>query len=104
MIECICIDNKNKPNIVPLSCWIEEKFKYHITHVHYHPKQGISGVDLAEVKFPSWCNYQTYKLSRFAISLGNLFKLIEMIKDCTELNDVDINKLLEESEVEVLNW
>lgn len=102
MIECLCINGKEKPKEVPLQNWIQEGFKYHITHVHYHPKQGISGVDLAEVKLPPDCPYETFKLSRFGITLDNLEKLIQMIKNCSELNSFQIDKLIEESKLEVL--
>lgn len=104
MVEVLCINSKDKPDEIPLSRWIQKDFKYNITHIYFHPNQGIQGVDLAEVKLTPECYpYVTYKLSRFGVTLENLEKLRQLAKDCTELNEIDINKLLEESELEVLN-
>jgi hypothetical protein len=41
-------------------------------------------------------------LSRFGISVDDLEKLIELIKNCTELNDVDIQALIEESQLQLI--
>ncbi len=103
MVETTCINSKDKPFEIPLQNWIQEGFKYNITHVYFHPVQGISGVDLKEVKLDESCYpYETFKLSRFAITQEGLLQLIEMIKDCSELNSFQIDKLIEESKLEIL--
>lgn len=99
MIECICIDSKNKPEEIPLGRWIQEGFKYHITHVFYHPDQGIQGCTLHEVRLTGCLPYTSYRLSRFAMTQENLLLLMEMIKDCSELNDLDISELIKGSEL-----
>lgn len=100
MVACICIDDSKKPNIIPKSKWIINGDKYHITHVYYHPNQGISGVSLYEKPLDESCQpYETFKLSRFAIDIKDLESLIELIKDCTELDNVDVHALLKESEL-----
>ncbi len=104
MVEVLCIDNYNRPDEIPRSKWIQFGFKYHITHVYFHPMQGVQGVDLAEVKLTPDCfPYETYKLSRFAITMENYKKLLELAKSCTELNVVDIDKLLEESKLQLID-
>lgn len=101
-VPCVCIDAKNRPSVIPPSMWINEGTEYHITHVYYYPNQGIQGVLLEEVSIKKGLPYDSYRLSRFAFTKEAIFQLIELIKLCTELNDVDINKLLEQSEIEVL--
>jgi len=104
MIKCLCINSKNKPEEIPMSKWIQEGFKYHITHVYFHPKQGIQGASLHEVRLGSESlPYESYRLSRFAIDQEDLTKLIQMIEDCSELNTIDIEKMLKESELVITN-
>ncbi len=104
MIECICIDSNNKPDEIPLSKWINKDFKYHITHVYFHHGQGIQGVTLHEVRLTKECYpYVAYRLNRFAMTQKSLQELIQMIKDCTELNDFDILELIKESDLQIQN-
>jgi len=104
MIEAICIDSANRPEEVPLSKWIQKGFKYHITHVYYHPTQGnIRGCELHEVKLGVECEpYRAYRLNRFGFTKENFEKLKQMIIDCSELNEFDVNKLLRECDLEVM--
>lgn len=102
MIPCICIDAKNMPKEIYLGEWLTEGMKYHIIHVYYHPNQGIQACGLKEVRLTKKSSpYETYKLSRFSVTQEGLNLLIQMIKDCSELNDIDIFKLIEESELQV---
>jgi len=103
MVKCICIDDKNKPAEIPYSSWVKAEESYHITHVYYHPNQGIQGCSLYEKPLGEDCApYETFKLARFGISVDDLAKLIELIKNCTELNDVDIQALIEESQLQLI--
>jgi len=105
MVKCICINDENKPSVIPKSKWIVKDKEYTITHVYFHKNQesGIQGVSLYEIFLDESCSpYETFKLSRFAININDLNKLIELIKNCTELNDLDITKLIEESELEII--
>ena len=103
MVKCTCIDDKNKPAEIPSSSWVKVEESYHITHVYYHPNQGIQGCSLYEKPLGEDCApYETFKLSRFGISVDDLEKLIELIKNCTELNDVDIQALIEESQLQLI--
>lgn len=105
MVKCICINDRDKPSVIPKSKWVEMDKEYTITHVYFHANQenGIQGVSLYEIYLDESCSpYETFKLSRFAISINDLNKLIELIKNCTELNDLDITKFIEESQLEIL--
>lgn len=103
MIECLCIDSDNKPKEVQLSEWISKGMKYHITHVYFHPNQGIQGCSLREVRLSSKSYpYESYALKRFAVTPEGYLKLLEMIKICSDLNDLDIKELLKESELNII--
>ena len=101
MIKCICVDDTNRPEDFPLKKWIKKDNVYHITHVYYHINQGVQGVELSEIDLSNCEPYQSFKLKRFAIPLEELTSLLELIKSCNKLNDVDINidKLIEEFEL-----
>ena len=102
-VPCICINAKNRPKEVPAKMWISEGIEYHITHVSFLKRQGIQGVELKEVKMKGCEPYEFYQLNRFAFTLANIEKLMELISLCTELNHVDIEKLVEESNLEIIN-
>lgn len=46
--------------------------------------------------------YETYRLSRFAIKLEDYGKFIELAESCSDLSKIDIQKLIEESELQVV--
>ena len=101
-VRCICIDDKNKPNEIPTSRWIKHKEIYHITHIYYHPIQNVKSVLLKEVSLDSSCApYEAYILNRFAIFKEDLDKFKALIKQCNDLSEININKLLEETEIKV---
>lgn len=79
MLPTICIDDKNRPNEVPLTLWVKEGEEYHITKVIKMKQQGgIEGVKLHEINIDGCFPYTYFRLSRFAI---NLDKLLEMEKN-----------------------
>lgn len=100
-VKCICINNKNKPKEIILQNWLKEGDEYTINYVYYHPHQGIQGVTLDEVSTKSE-KYSSYRLDRFAFTQENIQQLIELMKDCTELGKVDIQQLIEESNLELI--
>ena len=81
--------------------WINKGATYHITHVYFHPHQGIQGCSLKEVRLTDKSYpYETYALKRFGVTPENWSALIQMIHDCSELDKVNINQLLNESELQ----
>ena len=95
-IPCICVDDKHKPLEIPFCKWVVKGQEYHITHVYNNIHQnGIKGVELFEHDISECLPYNCYRLDRFAFTEENLKKLIEMMKDCTELNNVDISSIVE---------
>jgi len=100
-IPCLCINNKNKPTEIILQNWLKEGDKYTINYVYYHPQQGIQGVTLNEISTHSE-KYSSYRLDRFAFTKEGIEQLIELMKECTELGKIDIEQLIEESNLELI--
>jgi len=97
MVKCVCIDDSNKPSEIPVSLWVVKGKEYHITHIYFHHIQFIQGVELRELKLTEDCYpYESYKLSRFSFSEEGILNLVGLIKECSEMNEVDIYKMLEE--------
>ena len=96
-IPCICINDRLKPDEIPQSKWVVKDQEYHITHVYNNiHENGIKGAELFEHDISECAPYNCYRLDRFAFTPENLSKLIELMKHCTELNNVDINKIIKE--------
>ena len=102
MIKCLCIDDQYKPETIPDSMWIKEGQWYHITWIYYHKLQGIQGVDLKEVAIKGCPPYESYRLDRFAFTEDGIKALIKMLSECTDANNVDIEKLIEESQLQTV--
>ena len=95
MINCICIDDSNRPLEIPANKWPIKDKEYHITWIYFHAGQNISGVDLAEFKLDeNNMPFRSYKLERFAIQKKDLEALLELMKICS--TKIDINKAIEE--------
>jgi len=102
-VRCICINDSNKPVEIPPKKWIKKDQEYHITHIYWHPQQSIQGVELAEIGLTDECfPYQSFALNRFACLKEDLEKFMQMLKDCTELNDIEIGNLIEELSLELI--
>src|SRR5574343_1227810 len=103
-VKCLCIDAKNRPEVIPTNKWVLEGEEYHITHIYLHTLQegGIQGVTLYEKPLDESCApYESFRLTRFAFTKDWITQLIELMKLCSELNDFDIEQLIEESELEI---
>ena len=102
-VRCICLNDSKRPKVIPVNSWVVKDKEYHITHIFYHVSQGISGVELFEVPLDASCKpYESFALNRFGILQEELEKFMEMLKDCTELNDIEISHLIEESCLELI--
>ena len=102
-VKCTCIDDRNKPAEIPSRLWVKADEEYHITSIYWHPLQGVQGVDLLEVALDDSCQpYETYQLRRFAIKPEDLPQFIELARLCNELDEVDVEKLMEECMAELV--
>lgn len=100
-VECICIDNSKKPVIIPFSKWIIEGEQYHIIHVGTTVGSKIPTVTLSEISLgKELYPYEGFRLDRFAFTQEGLLNLIALMKSCSELNHVDVDKLVKELKLE----
>ena len=102
-VKVLCINDSNRPKEIKPSLWIKKDQEYHITHIYYHYQQKIQGCELAEIFLDDSCfPYQAFALNRFGIYKEDLKKFMQMVKDCTSLNDIEIGQLIEESNLELI--
>ena len=101
MIKCICIDDSNRPKEIPENKWIKKDNEYHIVWVLKMLNQNnIQGVQLAEITLDESCYpYEAFKMSRFAINIEDLEKLIELMEDCTNFNKELVLDLVKDLEL-----
>lgn len=93
MIKCICINDKGKPFIIPREKWIKKDNKYHITHIGTTLGTNVLCVTVAEITLgKEYYPYEGFRLDRFAFTQDNLLKLIELMKNCSELNNIELPK------------
>lgn len=103
MIECICIDDKNKPSTIPSNKWIKKHAKYNIIAARVVLPQKQLAVQLLEISLDESCAPFTYFLGRrFAIAEHDIELLIELIEETISI-DKSIKEMLEEEELIYLN-
>ena len=99
MIECICIDDSNRPKEIPQNKWVKKGDTYHIIYTVYSLTSKELAVDLYEVSLDDCCPpYEWYALRRFAFTEENLLKLIQLIKDCND-TAFSMDELLKQTEL-----
>ncbi len=95
MIECICINDIGKPTVIPIDKWVVKGNKYHITHIGSTLGTSILCVTLSEISLgEKYYPYEGFRLDRFAFNKESAIKLLELMKKCSELNDVNIGDLI----------
>ena len=99
-IECVCINDANKPKEIPANKWVKKGDKYHIIHIFSQINQGgVKGVVLQELDVSMHKPYNCFILSRFAFKPEYLLELFKLMKECgefNELSDLDIQKLVDD--------
>tara|TARA_R110000796_G_scaffold147660_4_gene264414 strand:+ start:161 stop:472 length:312 start_codon:yes stop_codon:yes gene_type:complete len=94
-IRAICINSKDRPSEIPSDKWPKEEKVYHITYVYFKPHQNLQAVELAEFDISEYFPYNSYKLQRFAIHKDDIEEFRELAKNCTDMTDMDFNKIIE---------
>jgi hypothetical protein len=103
MIECICIDDKNKPSTIPPHKWIKRGSKYNIIAARVVLPQKQLAVQLLEISLDDSCAPFTYFLGkRFMIKEDDMLNLIELINETIEV-DNSIKEMLQEQELIHMN-
>lgn len=101
-VECICINDSNRPKEIPQSKWIKEGEKYTVIYTVTVLPQKQLGFHLAEIELTdNELPYEYFLASRFGFTQDNLQKLIELIKDCSEI-DFSMDELLEQTHESVV--
>ena len=94
MVECICINDKGKPTIIPPSKWVIKNEVYHITHIGTTLGSSVMCVTVKEITLGAeFYPYEGFRLDRFAFKEKDIPSLIELMKQCAELNNIDITEL-----------
>ena len=88
--KVVCVDDKNRPNDIPLSSWVKEQNIYTVIEVSVLRMQnGHLGFKLEEINIDHCFPYQYFSSSRFVIILDEEF-----------LIQLEAEKLLKEAEIE----
>ena len=100
MVECICIDDSNRPKEIPINKWVKKGEKYNIIYTVRVLPQNEIGVILSEIELTDKeLPYEYFLLRRFSFTEENLQKLIELIKDCND-TDFSMDELLKQTQLE----
>jgi len=100
MVECICINDKDRPKEIPISKWVKKGQAYNIIYTVTVLPQKQLGVVLSEIELTEKeLPYEYFLASRFAFTEENLKKLIQLIKDCSD-TDFSMDELLKQTQLE----
>jgi hypothetical protein len=98
-VECICIDDKNKPKEIPANKWLVNGNKYTVVYTVVVLPQRQLAFHLEEIDLDEACKpYEYFLASRFAFTEDNLEKLMELIEICNDTS-FSIEELMTQTEV-----
>jgi hypothetical protein len=94
MIECKCINDKNKPSIIPSSKWLTLGNIYNVTHIGTTVGGFSIAVTLKEISLgKEYYPYEGFNINRFVFREEDIPKLIELMESCKELSKINIEQL-----------
>lgn len=65
-MKVICIDEKNRPNEIPLSHWVKEGEEYTVIEVKkLNVQNGIYGCKIEEINIDMFIPLEYFRLDRF---------------------------------------
>jgi hypothetical protein len=100
MIPCICIDDSKKPKEIPPEKWVKEGQEYHVIYTVTVLPQKQLAFHLHEISLDECClPYEYFLAHRFAFTKENLKLLMELIKDCNDI-DFSMDELLKQTSIE----
>jgi hypothetical protein len=103
-VECICVDDNDKPKQIPENKWPKRGKRYNIYYtVQCLPQRQIGvlleEIELTDKEYP----YQYFLAKRFGFTRENFDKLNALIKECTDA-DFSIEELMEQSQLIEVNY
>jgi len=94
----MCVNDENKPNDIPQSKWIKKGKIYNIIFSRTVLPQKQLGFMLYEIELDESCApYEYFLATRFAFTDDDLKQLIQLIKDCNDI-DFSIDELMKQTE------
>jgi hypothetical protein len=100
MIECTCINDKNRPKEIPPNKWIKKGNKYTVIYTLTVLPQRQLAFHLQEIELDeSNMPYEYFLANRFAFAAEDLDALMELIRDCSD-TDFSMEELLKQTELE----
>lgn len=91
-IPCICINDKDRPSEIPVERWIKDGETYHVTHIFKMMQQNmLQGCELKELDISDCIPFTCFRIDRFLFQKEHLPEIIEMIKRCSDLNEISLN-------------
>lgn len=90
MIRCICIDDSNKPDIIPQDRWIKSGEEYRITWVFHYPETKSAGFTLYEKPLgEEFLPFESFDAHRFGIAADDLGKFVELCHQSADMDKED---------------
>lgn len=78
-MKIICVDDKNRPEIIPTSKWVKKNESYTpIGIIKCNAQGGIFGVVLAEIDLSGCEPYKCFSIHRFSIPIEDKVKIEEL--------------------------
>ena len=99
MVKCICINDSNKPRMVPKHKWIKKGQEYTVIYTTTVLPQKQLGFHLAEINLDETCKpYEYFLANRFGFTDENFRKLMELIEICSDTH-FSIKELMKQTEI-----
>jgi hypothetical protein len=98
MIQCACINDKDRPNEIPANKWVRKGQLYTIVFAIVVLPQRELGLQLDEIDLDESCApYEYFLANRFAFLKTDLEKLQAFIKDCAKTH-MSIRELMQQTQ------
>ena len=102
-MKLICLDDKNKPKEIPESKFVKEGEWYELLMVIRCMPGNIIGFQFVSPELDETClPYICYLGTRFAMLEKDIKEFEQLCRDCSDLDSVDLEQLIEESQLEIL--
>ena len=99
MIQCLCINDRNKPTQIPQDKWIEMGKEYTLLFSMTVLPQKQLAFQLNEIDLDDSCSpYEWFLANRFAFRKEDLQRLIEFIQECNHI-DFSVKELMKTTKV-----